>query len=698
MTRPTHRQEDPTGNKKQVHKKGRPLADGPAVRRALAQAEADAKSGAGWKLLEGPIDSSPVSEVSGLLQTVDDTQPEPSWTVVAVVDEPMPTNNADSTPTPANSQTPAASIADQPRSNLPLPSPALRRARPPAPQATAPAAAALPAPLAATARRYPTPAQMPMRRVTPAQGSSMPIPRPRSMMATQMGVAPPPPPLEPPRAPARSAAVTPARVHPARDVTQLDAELPTRRCNPALAKTSLDASSVAHQHHAFADTQLASPRPPELEGLLDAHDEEAPTVVQLPEFMRASSPPVQAPATLPQTEGGALAVAQSSATARLPAVLPASSPTEALARTKPEAPGAEPQEPRAALPSEAFATTQDTLPPLPMSRAFRIPSVFERWPRKQLIAVGSVAAMAALLPLGAAGLFLASRGSPGDRPNVATQGSHALPTIVRKPPAPHLRQIAPQAARVPRAAGGASRPPTESPREPAPPPRASTTPAPASTIPWLDRPATSTPSCDSLASARPGPKGFLLQQAMKQGQRELVRGNVKEAHTAFCEAMLLGTPHDTILMGLTQVLLLQSDTDTALGSIDQLLARKPTDRPALELRGDILIRLGRADEAREAWYRAAGASRASASLIDNLRRLNRTDAAKALKAGDLGRADRLWRRVIALDVHDVAACAELAAVLARNGEVAAARRWLEYGETLDSAHTRLTAVKNSLDG
>jgi len=190
----------------------------------------------------------------------------------------------------------------------------------------------------------------------------------------------------------------------------------------------------------------------------------------------------------------------------------------------------------------------------------------------------------------------------------------------------------------------------------------------------------------------------LLQQAVKRGQRELIRGNVKAAHTAFCEAVLLGQPTEVILIGLTQVLLMQSDTEAALKTADQLLTLKPNDRVALALRGDILIRMGRADEARETWYRAAGASRASASLIDNLRRANRADAVKALRAGDLARADRLWRRVIALDVRDVEASAQLAAVLAKNGEADAAKRWLVYAETLDPAHPKVVALKSSLGG
>jgi Flp pilus assembly protein TadD len=127
----------------------------------------------------------------------------------------------------------------------------------------------------------------------------------------------------------------------------------------------------------------------------------------------------------------------------------------------------------------------------------------------------------------------------------------------------------------------------------------------------------------------------LLQKAVRRAQREIIRGNIKAAHTAFCEAVLLGQATEATLIGLTHVLLLQSDAEAALKTADQLLMLKPDDRVALDLRGDILIRMGRADEARETWYRAAGTMGASPSLIDNLRRANRADAVKALRTGDL---------------------------------------------------------------
>ena len=179
-----------------------------------------------------------------------------------------------------------------------------------------------------------------------------------------------------------------------------------------------------------------------------------------------------------------------------------------------------------------------------------------------------------------------------------------------------------------------------------------------------------------------GPKGFLLQQAVTSAQRALLQGDTAAAHAAFCTAAQLGVPSDTVLLGLTQVLLMQADLTAALKTIDQLLEHAPTNKLALAWRGDILIRMGRVDEAREAWFKAAGATRPSKALIDNLLRTSDADAKTALRSGDLSRADRMLRRAIALTSGDPEHCRELAAVLTKSGHTAAAERWRGYLSTL----------------
>jgi Flp pilus assembly protein TadD len=179
-----------------------------------------------------------------------------------------------------------------------------------------------------------------------------------------------------------------------------------------------------------------------------------------------------------------------------------------------------------------------------------------------------------------------------------------------------------------------------------------------------------------------GPKGFLLQQAVTRAQRALLQGDTAGAHAAFCSAAQLGVPSDKLLLGLTQVLLMQAQLTAALKTVDQLLERAPTNKQALDWRGDILIRMGRVDEAREAWFKAAGATRASQRLIDNLLRTSDADAKTALRSGDLSRADRMLRRAIALTSGDPERCRELAAVLTKSGQRAAAERWRGYLSSL----------------
>jgi Flp pilus assembly protein TadD len=135
---------------------------------------------------------------------------------------------------------------------------------------------------------------------------------------------------------------------------------------------------------------------------------------------------------------------------------------------------------------------------------------------------------------------------------------------------------------------------------------------------------------------------------------------------------------DTVLLGLTQVLLMQSDLAAALKTADQLLKRAPDNKKALDFRGDILIRMGRVAEAREAWFKAAGATRGSKRLTDNLLRASDADGQTALRSGDLSRADRMLRRAIALTSGDPEHCRALAAVLTKKGDAAAAERWRSY--------------------
>jgi Flp pilus assembly protein TadD len=233
--------------------------------------------------------------------------------------------------------------------------------------------------------------------------------------------------------------------------------------------------------------------------------------------------------------------------------------------------------------------------------------------------------------------------------------------------------------------------------EPAPPPAATAAPVPpapeiaatpgSAVIPWDDLPAVKAASCEELAAADvqgSNPKSVALERALKEAPRALMRGDAPAAHRAFCVATQLGRRSPTMLSGLSQTLLVLSDPHAALATTDQLLQLDPTSWAALDLRGDVLIRMGRVEEAKSSWFTAAGVSPASEPLVRNLLRANKSAAEAALRAGDLPRADRMLRRVIALTPMDAAPCLQLAALLAKSGQQAAAERWRAYAGSLAS--------------
>jgi Flp pilus assembly protein TadD len=344
-----------------------------------------------------------------------------------------------------------------------------------------------------------------------------------------------------------------------------------------------------------------------------------------------------------------------------PAVLPvaaspvAASPVAAVA----------PQAMAAVAPQPAAVVEADFAPIVPVRGPSRTPLLVA------IAAVGIVSGVG----LGLAVLRgLTPKAAPEAPAAVAPAAPTPKPAAAAPTPEPAAAAKAPEpvAAPVPAAAAPATVSEATEPK-----PSASST-----AIPWDDLPQTTAKTCEELAQVGTGPKGFLLQQAVTSAQHALLQGDTAAAHTAFCTAAQLGVPSDTVLLGLTQVLLMQGDPTAALKMVDQLLEGAPTNKKALEWRGDILIRLGRVEDAKQAWFKSAGATRASKQLIDNLVRTSDADTKLALRSGDLSRADRMLRRVIALTEGDPEHCRQLVAVLTKNGSGAAAERWRAYVSTL----------------
>jgi tetratricopeptide (TPR) repeat protein len=352
--------------------------------------------------------------------------------------------------------------------------------------------------------------------------------------------------------------------------------------------------------------------------------------------------------------------------------------------------------PRPPLPSHEVATARNSQPPAARTRAAeRAPArrteTRRRRGRNAYAALGAVTCCMVLALTVGVVLWL------GDRDGLAFDWRSSAPETHRDP------EARPTTAR--KRVDQRTPDPHPAKRNPAPPASAATaaktrTPTPLPSvngIPWLAPAVTTAPSCKSLVGVEGQDlQPYLLQQALERGQAEFMRGNLEKAQMAFCEARFLGDTSPTVMWSLTQVLLLRGDPKQALEVVDQMLEQRPGDSRSRELRGDVLIRLGQVEAAKQAWVSAAGAPHASDLVIGNLLRVNRTDAQSALAGGDVLRADRMLRRVVALDPQDPAAAAELASVLAKMGKKRAARQWLAYAVSLDGSHPRVEALRKTL--
>ncbi len=632
------------------------------MRQALALAEKEAKSQDGWKLLEGPPDSANVFEDSGLLEELDSTRPEPGWKVVGVGPDPVP----------GSPQTGPESAARRP----PPPK------RPPLTATTPLAKPKAGGVNAGASQKAPPPRQPPSPRI---------VPRPRAFVKTRLGVAPPSPPVEPIPSPDPTPAPS-TGMRPRADSTP-DGSSPAGPLE--LASTPDSTWSAPPQ----SPEPIAPDPRPDAPLTRTALSENASNHPPLAHELQTNAPGSKTVDPLATTQQAFAPATVQPAVPSEPTAFEARAPAEGVQPPALLAAREQPPAARPALPSDALATAHDSIqsasiPSMPVPR-LRLRQFAAKLPTARLIGLGS----AALVAAGAIATLVVFAVAKPSADATELQKTPPAPVAASKH-ATRAKQSTSAAADNGTARGSLQHartaPAPARPKQAKPPPSSATEASPAG-VPWTAQGDASTESCQTLARLEPGaPKGFLYQRAVQTGQAELIRGNLKAAHVAFCQASLIGQPTSTVLLGLTQVLLMQSDLDQALESVDRLLQLKPHSARALDLRGDILIRMGHVDEARKAWFRAAGASRESELLISNLLRANRSGVDAALKVGDLARAERRLRRVIALDPKDADACAELASTLFKSGQASAATHWLAYAESLDPENPKLISVKSAL--
>lgn len=208
-------------------------------------------------------------------------------------------------------------------------------------------------------------------------------------------------------------------------------------------------------------------------------------------------------------------------------------------------------------------------------------------------------------------------------------------------------------------------------------------------IPWADESPTASAACRVMTPRNMNRSIQRRARSEKVGHDMLLRGELGLARTAFCDATRYDTPTRLALTGLVRTQLQLGDPEAALSSVERLVSLYPEHTEAHQLLGDVLIRLGHAEDALEAWTSASGAPRLTSAGRADLRRASLKEADAAIAAAAYPRAERMLRRAIALDPEDVDSITELVSVLHEAGKSEVAERWLAYAEQLD----RQTSVR-----
>lgn len=227
---------------------------------------------------------------------------------------------------------------------------------------------------------------------------------------------------------------------------------------------------------------------------------------------------------------------------------------------------------------------------------------------------------------------------------------HAAPAAAAEPqPAPAPPKTTPSAE-----------PPADDPSEaPAPPP-----PQPPAAEALPSEPSKTAPSCEALlGNALPnGSNAGAAYEQLKLGRRELVKGDLKASHTAYCRAHHWDEQNVTILIELSRVVLMHGDGPAAAEWARRAERLNPESTSVQAALGDALARAGDVAAARRALLAAASAEPGPNALVDLARA--EVEAAKGARGRrDFRSAERLFRRAAVLDPNNVEAAVGLANAL-----------------------------------
>jgi tetratricopeptide (TPR) repeat protein len=189
------------------------------------------------------------------------------------------------------------------------------------------------------------------------------------------------------------------------------------------------------------------------------------------------------------------------------------------------------------------------------------------------------------------------------------------------------------------------------------------------------------PSCSELLGETQVHAGNYPGAAYGQvraANRALVQGDLDASERALCKAVLWNQTNPAIPFELAQLMLLRRDGAKALDWARQGLAKDPANARGQGILGDAWARLGKYDQAKQAWLSSLRLEPSSDEEQKTLSLSSLREARASLKRRDLARAERFFRRAAAQDSDNAQASNGLADVLLRLGDTQAALRWANH--------------------
>lgn len=199
------------------------------------------------------------------------------------------------------------------------------------------------------------------------------------------------------------------------------------------------------------------------------------------------------------------------------------------------------------------------------------------------------------------------------------------------------------------------------------------------------------PSCEALLKEAKSPSQRYPGAALDQvaiGRKALVRGSIETAHVAYCRALQLDPEIKRGRNELARLLILRRDGKGAEKQARSAMELEPKSRVVRGILGDALARLGRYDEAREAFIYEAQADPSNNHSMQSLYDTTLKYALREKQKGSRVEAERLFRRAVALDPADPRGAAGLAGMLLQLGDKGEAVQWAKYAAALGGLGAR----------